>query len=181
MKEDNGFTYVNWGQATGMCHVLIREITLANWRPEVVVGLTRGGLAAGVMISHYYEVPFKAVHVSFIDAPDEIDSTKELTKLFLKYKKILIVDDINDTGRTINHIKDNLWVDKHASQHFDLFGYQNEEEFLNDKKNNLRFAVLIHNEASDADINYSAKHINKMEEPEWVVFPWENWWETLPK
>ena len=179
MKADNGFTYINWAQATGMCHVLIREITLANWRPEYVVGLTRGGLAPGVMLSHYYEVPFKSLHVSFIDAPEEQESMKELTKLFLKNKKVLIVDDINDTGRTINHIKDNVWFD--ADEHFDLFGYKDEEEFLKQKKYDLRFAVLVHNEASDADVNYSAKHINKMENPEWVVFPWENWWEALPK
>ena len=100
----------------------------------------------------------------------------ELLKLT---KKVLIVDDINDTGRTINHLKDNVWLD--ADEHFDLFGYKDEEEFLKQKKYDLKFAVLVHNEASDADVNYSAKHINKMEEKEWIVFPWENWWETLPK
>jgi len=26
-------------------------------------------------------------------------------------------------------------------------------------------------------MNYSARTINKYEDPSWVVFPWEQWWD----
>jgi hypothetical protein len=42
---------------------------------------------------------------------------------------------------------------------------------------NVKFAVLINNEASNyKDIDYMARNINKLEDPAWIVFPWENWW-----
>ena len=35
--------------------------------------------------------------------------------------------------------------------------------------------VLVH-EASKFDIDYFGHMINKVENPEWCVFPWEEWW-----
>ena len=44
-------------------------------------------------------------------------------------------------------------------------------------KRNIRFAVLINNEGSEfKNISFSAREINKTEDPSWVVFPWECWW-----
>jgi len=38
-------------------------------------------------------------------------------------------------------------------------------------------AVMINNEASDfTDVDYVGLNINKLEEPIWCVFPWEEWW-----
>ena len=64
---------------------------------------------------------------------------------------MLVIDDINDTGATINYIKEH-WI------------------------GNLTYAVLINNEASDADVDYSSININKMEDDVWIIFPWEDWW-----
>jgi hypothetical protein len=36
---------------------------------------------------------------------------------------------------------------------------------------------MVNNEASDfKDVNYVGQSINKLEEPIWCVFPWEEWW-----
>jgi hypoxanthine phosphoribosyltransferase len=83
-------------------------------------------------------------------------------------KKILIVDDINDSGATLNWIKDD-WQSGCLPDAVDWNYVWN---------NNVRFAVLINNEASEfRDPDYVGKIINKMEKDEWCVFPWENWWE----
>jgi hypothetical protein len=43
----------------------------------------------------------------------------------------------------------------------------------------VRFAVLINNESSNYEhVDYSGRNINKLDDPCWVVFPWENWWEA---
>jgi hypoxanthine phosphoribosyltransferase len=85
-----------------------------------------------------------------------------------KGKKILIVDDINDSGATLNWIKQDwqsgcLPKDKRWK---DVWG------------NNVRVAVLVDNEASASklNINYNAIDLNKAEEDSWIVFPWEEWW-----
>ena len=37
---------------------------------------------------------------------------------------------------------------------------------------------LFDNIASENEINvdYSAEEINKVDDPSWIVFPWEEWW-----
>jgi hypoxanthine phosphoribosyltransferase len=85
-------------------------------------------------------------------------------------KNILIVDDINDSGATLNWIKndwpsgclpsDNKWNEVWGAS--------------------VRIAVLYDNEASESamPISYSAVDINKTNDPCWVVFPWEDWWKN---
>jgi hypoxanthine phosphoribosyltransferase len=85
-------------------------------------------------------------------------------------KNILIVDDINDTGATLNYIK-------HDWQSSCL---PNDERWLNDVwGKNVRVAVLYDNESSKSElaIDYSAVSVNKAEEDCWIVFPWEDWWQ----
>jgi len=86
-------------------------------------------------------------------------------------KKILVVDDINDSGATLHWIV-NDWksCNKPDSAEWDnVFG------------KNVRFAALVENQASAfQDTTYIAKFINKAEHDVWVVFPWEDWWEWKP-
>ena len=82
------------------------------------------------------------------------------------YKKILIVDDINDTGATFN------WIAKDWQQSCqptnarwtDVWG------------NNVRIATLTDNMASETvlPISYTCHEVNKAEEDVWLVYPWEN-------
>jgi hypoxanthine phosphoribosyltransferase len=84
-------------------------------------------------------------------------------------KKILIVDDINDSGATLNWIKRD-WQDScfPSDPRWDkeIWG------------TNVRVAVLVDNESSKSELNvsYSAVGLNKAEEDCWIVFPWEDWW-----
>ena len=81
-------------------------------------------------------------------------------------KNILIVDDINDTGATLDWIAEDWSAGQDQERWRDIWG------------NNVRVAVLYDNEASHSTVtpDYSAETINKLEEPQWIVFPWEEWW-----
>jgi hypoxanthine phosphoribosyltransferase len=85
----------------------------------------------------------------------------------LKRKRILIVDDINDSGATFKWIQDD-WQSgclPRDPSWLDIWG------------NNVRTAVLINNDASEfKDVNYVGHNINKQEIDIWCVFPWEHWW-----
>jgi len=160
-------------------HSIIREINNQQWRPDYIVGLNRGGLTPAVMISHYLGVPMHTLNVSFRDG-DGPESNLWMAEDAFGYanhdpmasgdgrKNILIVDDINDSGRTLQWIKED-WPS----------GCLPDAEVWNDVwNNNVRFAVLVNNEASSfKDVDYIGKSINKQETPCWVVFPWEEWWE----
>jgi hypoxanthine phosphoribosyltransferase len=82
-------------------------------------------------------------------------------------KNILIVDDINDQGSTINWIK-NDWPKgcfPHDNKWSQLWG------------DNVRFAVLTNNWGSQfKDIDYYVWTVDKREEDCWLVYPWEEFW-----
>jgi xanthine phosphoribosyltransferase len=169
-----------------MIHDIIRQMNNDNWMPDYVVGLTRGGLNPALKISHYLGVRMETLKVSLRDGGESesncwmaedaygyIQATTiprpagEPTSDPALRKNILIVDDINDTGATLQWIKDD-WASGCLP---------NEIETWNDIWNDtVKFAVLIDNDASPFEVNYIGESINKAEDPQWVTFPWENWW-----
>ena len=67
-------------------------------------------------------------------------------------ERLLVVDDINDSGRTILRLRAALG-DADAAM--------------------LRVAVLIDNVRSGARVDYSAETIDRAVTKDWFVFPWE--------
>lgn len=149
-------------------HDIIRAMNADNWRPDYIVGLTRGGLVPATMLSHYLDLPMHTLKVSLRDDVDGPESNLWMAEdAFNMTKEILIVDDINDTGATLNWIR----------QDWKSSCLPNSKDWELVWGNNVRTAVMINNEASDfTDVDYAGLNINKLEEPIWCVFPWEEWW-----
>jgi len=179
---------INIRQVKNGVQEILRQMHLDHFRPDYVVGITRGGLMPAVMISHYLKVPMYALDVSLRDnvqqgpesnawmASDAFGAlTSEDIKLFknrwdnTKRKKILIVEDINDSGATLNWIKKD-WQSGCFPKQKDIWKIV--------WKENVKFAVLVNNEASSFDgIDYQYDSINRLEDPDiWLDFPWESWW-----
>ena len=160
--------YYTWQDVERQTQEILRQIQSDGWRPDYVVGLTRGGLVPANLISQYLEVPMHTLRVSLRDDNDQPESNLWMAEDAYKRKKILIVDDINDSGATLNWIK-NDWEDSclpESDRWFKAWG------------DNIRIAVLVDNEASKSRLNptYSAVDLNKAEQDCWIVFPWEDWW-----
>ena len=51
--------WYKWDEMRRDVNTLCRNITLDKFDPQVIVGLSRGGLTAGVMMSHWFQKPFK--------------------------------------------------------------------------------------------------------------------------
>lgn len=150
---------------------LCRDISLSNWRPDYVVGLTRGGLIPAVMISHYFNVPMHSLNVSLRDSDIGPESNCWMAEDSYGYqdspKRILIVDDINDSGATFSWIKQD-WQSSCAV---------NDERWNYVWGKTTKFAVLFENLSSDFnEVSYFAEEINKAENDVWIDFPWEDWW-----
>ena len=83
-------------------------------------------------------------------------------------KNILIVDDINDSGATFDWIKKD-WTSGCLPNET--------EAWKSVWNNNVKFAVMVDNEASNFEkIDYFGEAINKIEDPALIAFPWERWW-----
>ncbi len=187
---------INQQELNSLVAKICRDILLSNWKPDYIVGITRGGLIPAVMISQYLNVPMHALGVSlrdgdggesnlwmasdalgpnsrerFVEDENDVAGVLEAASDLLEagtYKEILLVDDINDTGATFNWIM-NDW----RSGCFP--GDDSWDEVWN---NNVKFAVIVDNLASKCNVkmDFVGKEINKAENDVWVDFPWEDWW-----
>jgi hypoxanthine phosphoribosyltransferase len=162
---------------------ICRDISNQSWRPDYVVGITRGGLIPAVMISHWLNVPCNTLKVALRDNQDAESNLWMAEDAFGYHrtdlpepagsnptlrKNILIVDDINDTGATFN------WI----MQDWRSGCLPNDSAWKEIWKNNVRFAVLVDNLASKCEVkmDFCGMEINKAEDDVWVDFPWEDWW-----
>lgn len=158
---------INNTEYKGLVNDICRNIALEDWTPDYIVGITRGGLLPAVMISQYFNIKMNSLDISLRDGGDCV-SNLGMAEDAYKGKKILIVDDINDTGATINWIMedwpsgcfpgDSIWNE--------IWG------------DNVRFAVVVDNLASQSRVkmNYVGIEVNKAEKDVWIEFPYEEWW-----
>jgi hypoxanthine phosphoribosyltransferase len=187
--------YYNWEQVEGACLDIARQLHDDNWRPDYVVGITRGGLIPATLLSQYLGVKMHTLNVSlrensggdcesnlwmaedafgYVNKEDREIVTIEGSGIPMESdtsdpkirKNILIVDDINDTGATIKWIKDD-WQSGCLP---------NDYHWNNIWGQNVRVAVLTDNLASNESVDYSVWEVNKAEKVCWLVYPWEEYW-----
>ena len=160
---------VTWRDVEHQVQEIPRQMQKDQWMPDYVVGLTRGGLVPANMISQYLDIPMHTLKVNLRDHDYTESNTWMPVDAFNHTKEILIVDDINDTGATLNWIK----------QDWQSNCLPNDERWACDIWNiNVKIATLYDNESSKSEltVDYSAVTINKATEDVWIDFPWESWW-----
>ena len=170
---------IKWEEFQFQMGKICRDITVSEWKPDYVVGLTRGGLLPAVMISHYFNVPMFTLGVSLRDhntfigpesnlwiAEDAYGYNGEIDKQVCK--NILVVDDINDSGATLN------WV----MEDWQSGCLPNDERWNHVWNQNVRFAVVVDNLSSKCKVkmDYWGIEVNKAENDVWIDFPYEDWW-----
>ncbi len=156
--ETNKLWY-SWEEMRRDVNTLCREILLDGFNPEVIVGLSRGGLTPGVMMSHWLQKPFKPVKASLRDFPEWEDYLPKKTD-----ERVLIVDDICDSGETFDRIKSFIKGPR-INQPLEL-------------PVEVRFASLWWNNECNVEPHYYVNEIAKDSSGTWIHFPWESWWNT---
>lgn len=135
--------------------VLSRKVQDGGWNPDFVIGVGRGGLVPAVYVSHQLELPMLSIdHSSKVPGfADEL--LAKVAAMSADGRRMLFIDDINDSGGTIEYIRGLL-----AAHGADA--------------GNLRFAVVINNRSSKVEVDLWADMIDRSEDKRWFVFPWES-------
>ena len=148
------FTRIGHDDFVAMVLSLGERIGADGWTPSFIIGIGRGGLAPAVYLSHATGLPMLSVDHSS-EVPDFADAP--LVRLAGRTRdgeKLLLLDDINDSGATIAKLRRALIAAGAVPE-------------------NLRFATLIDNISSSERIDYAARTIDRATVKDWFVFPWE--------
>jgi len=145
--------WYSWEEIIRDMGVLCRDMVIDHFEPDVVVGLSRGGLTPGIMLSHWLKKPFKPIKAALRDHPEWEDYLPKKSD-----KKVIIIDDVCDSGATFTQMKDTL------------------VENSVDKNCDVRFASLWWNTEQDFEPHYYVHEIAKDSTDTWIVFAWEQWW-----
>ena len=154
MADEPELFYIPYEDFLAGVEALARRLEGDHWQPDFIVGVGRGGLVPAAYLSHRTGIAMLSVDHSSGEAAfaDEL-----LVKLAAKSKngiRILIVDDINDSGSTIAHLRASIEAHGGAADE-------------------VRVAVLINNLRSRAVAEYAAEAIDRHVDKRWFVFPWE--------
>jgi len=154
MADEPQLFYIAYEDFLRGVEALAQRLESDRWQPDYIVGIGRGGLVPAAYLSHRTGIAMLSVDHSSGEAgfADEL-----LVKLAAKSKdgrRILIVDDINDSGSTIAHLRTSIEAHGGASDE-------------------VRVAVLINNVRSRAAAEYAAEEIDRRDDKRWFVFPWE--------
>ena len=77
---------------------IINQMARADFRPDIVIGLSRGGVVPALLVSHYFDCE------CYI-------RNKEDTLFDVQFpqRSILVIDDINDSGNTLTIVNQELY------------------------------------------------------------------------
>jgi hypoxanthine phosphoribosyltransferase len=140
-----------WNRVYNMLLNLTDKVRKSRFRPDVIVGVSRGGWPPARVLSDLLENPNLAnVRAEFYLGVAETKGEPTLSEplsIPVEGKKVLVVDEVADTGRSLTVVKEHI-LEKGAAE--------------------VRVATVYCKPWSIVKPDYFAKESSR-----WIVFPWE--------
>ena len=153
LPDDFSCTITNWEYIYGLCRDVADEVKRAEFEPDVVVALARGGWFAGRCLCDFLGLDdltsLKMEHyVGTAQKTDEAQVRYPMPAGSVEGKDVLIIDDIADTGGSISRA----------------------HEYVTDRDcGEVRTATLQLLDTSEFQPDFVGE---RLEEWTWVVYPW---------
>lgn len=148
------FTQIGHEQLVADVLAIAAALAADEWRPTCLIGVGRGGLVPAVYLSHASGLPTLSCDLSSQVKDFADDVLVRLAARTHAGERLLFVDDINDSGRTIGLLRARL-AEAGAAE------------------GAIRFATLLDNTASSQRVDYRARTLDRTVTKDWFVFPWE--------
>jgi hypoxanthine phosphoribosyltransferase len=143
---------ISWSTVNTLAHDLAVKIRKARFHPDVVVAIARGGYVPARLLCDYLNLTdLSSIRIVHYTAAVEKKKKAELVERLsrdLSGKRVLLVDDVSDTGDTLELGR------AHLQEQGAVF---------------LRTAVLHHKQTSTVVPDYFGRRIVKWR---WITYPW---------
>jgi uncharacterized protein len=134
---------------------------MKKFKPDYIIGIAGGGSIPARIVRTFVGVPLLGIGISLYDDSDNLKTEPEKIQWFdqknlekIKGKRILLVDEIDDTRTTLSYCVDQLWD----------CGVEDIQVFVIGNKNKPKKPLKLKEE------RYLA---GEEIEDVWVVYPWE--------
>lgn len=141
--------FLSWKKYGEYVSNLISDIELSGIKFDTIVGVAKSGVIPAYTVGQMLGIPIETIHYSSKvgrgsgQHPNIVpDSLLDTTK------KILIVDDLTDSGNTIKELREKI---PHA-----------------------KIAVLIHKDTCPVEPDFFGGILTKDECSKWIYFPWDS-------
>jgi hypoxanthine phosphoribosyltransferase len=142
---------LTWEMYHGACRSLAQRIADDGFVPDIILAIARGGLFAAGSLG--YALGVKNLHVTNVEFYTGVDARLELPVMLppvpnlvdLSGARVLIADDVADTGATLRLVKD----------------------FCVEHVADVRCAVIYEKPRSVVNCEYVWKRTDR-----WINFPW---------
>jgi hypoxanthine phosphoribosyltransferase len=146
------YLILSWRDVYNLTLQLSERIVTSGFTPDVIVGIARGGwIPARILSDVLYANTLQNIRIEYYTDVGAKGKEPRITQPLtgsMKKKKMLLVDEVADTGDTL----------KHAIEHVEELGVEE-----------VRSAVLHYKPTSIIKPDYFM-----VETISWTVYPWEN-------
>lgn len=144
-----------WNTIQNYCEALVYQCFLQEKKFDAIIGIGRGGLIPAVILSHSLKVSLWPVMWQTRDGDvNSVSSIEHLVMSLDDNSKVLLVDDISDTGVTMSQV---------------TLALNTVSKNLN-KTLNIETLTLFIKSKTKFVPHYWFDEIN---DDEWVYFPWD--------
>lgn len=152
MVQDVQCELISWSETERLSQKLARMLKTSGYQPDIVVAIGRGGYVPARLICDYLDMmDLTSIKIELYGAGSD-KHDKAIIKYPLchdiKAKNVLLVDDVNDSGETLEL----------AVNHLQSFAPKS-----------IKIAVIHQKTTSHYPIDFYAKKITKWR---WLIYPW---------
>jgi len=151
LSLDIDFEVPSWDEIYDMLLILADIIRRDKFRPEIIVGISRGGWPpARVMSDLLGDIELANIRVEFYRGVAETKSEPVITQplsTHVRGKEVLIMDDVADTGKSLKLVKDHV---------------------IEEGAKIVKIATIYYKPWSIIVPDYYVRVTRR-----WIVFPWE--------
>ncbi len=151
MAANTEYEVPTWNQIYEMLIDQAEKIRKNAYLPDIIVGVARGGIVPARILTDLLEIPeIATIRIEFyvdIAQPSIQPILKQGLTIPINGKKVLLVDDISDTGQSLKLAKGYL-IEQGAKE--------------------VKIATVYAKSATQTKPDFLEKQTDR-----WIVFPWE--------